>query len=172
MVSPKRFAPTLRPRFSDALRRRRMAANLEEPLEGLTYLETVAVKATTRRLHRRLWGRFMETAAEGHWLPIVTTSVDDHLAALLDEWFFEGLPPDDGSKLIAAIKHMVPALRRQGPVCLPRSERALTAWRKAAPARQRAPLPWLAAAAMFAYAAAMVLGVPQIAAKWTIAFDT
>lgn len=171
-VSPKRLARVARPRFSEALRRRRRASDLEESVEGLTYLETIAVKAPTRRLYSRLWAEFINAAAERDWLPLATHRIDDHLAAeILDEWFFEGLALDDGSKLIAATKHMVPAFRRQGPVRLPRAERALTAWRKASPERQRAPLPRLAAAAMVAYAAT-VLAEPKIAAKWLLAFDT
>lgn len=170
-VSPKRLERAMRPRFSEALRRRRRASDLEQSVEGLTYLETIAVKSPTRRLYSRLWAEFMTAAAGRGWLPLATHRIDDHLAEILDDWFFEGFAPDDGSKLIAATKHMVPALRRQGPVRLPRAERALTAWRKASPARQGAPLPWLAAAAMIAFAATD-LAEPKIAAKWLPAFDT
>lgn len=66
---------------------------------------------------------------------------------------------------------MIPALRRQGVLRLPRAERALAAWRKAAPPRQRTPLPWLAVSAMVCYVAT-VLQQPRIAAKWLVAFDT
>lgn len=108
-----------RPRFADALLRRRRAADLGQSFDGLTYLETIAVKAPARRLYLRLWEQFMGIAATRVWLPLVPTSIDDHLAIVVDEWLSEGLPPGDGSKLIAAVKHMVPALRRQGPVRLP-----------------------------------------------------
>lgn len=89
----------------------------------------------------------------------------------MDTWFFGGRDAEEGSKLIAAMKHAIPALRRHGCMRLPRAERGLAAWRKLAPGRQRAPLPWLAVSAIVCYVST-VRQKPWIGAKWLLMFGT
>lgn len=165
------LVPAPRPRYAASLRRRALADAMSHRLPGLSFLESAAVGAPTRRLYYRLWQEFIAFADLAGWLPLELERVDDNLTIVMDTWFFEGRDAEEGSKLIAAVKHAVPALRRHGTMRLPRAERGLAAWRKISPGRQRVPLPWLAVAAMVCYVST-VLQRPWIGAKWLLMFDT
>lgn len=160
-----------RHRYAAALRRRIQASQVDVVFPGLSFLETIAVREPTRRLYQNLWGEFLAMADRRSWLPLDGRLMDDHLTVMMDEWYFEGRSVDDGSKLVAAAKHAMPCLRRQGAQRLPRTARALNAWRKATPSQQRVPLPWLAVAAMVCYVSTVRLW-PHLGAKWLLAFDT
>lgn len=170
-TSTERCPSTARPRFAEALRRRRQAAVVSERYPGLSYLESIAVRAPTRRVYQKLWTEFMERAGAAQWTPLDPACMGDYHTEVLDEWFFEGRSPDEAAKLISAAKHVIPALRRQRPQRLPRAERALAAWRKAVPPRQRVPLPCLAVTTMVCYVTS-VFKRPDLGAKWLIEFDT
>eukprot|EP00969_Alexandrium_andersonii_P115520 5108082-Alexandrium_andersonii.AAC.1 len=60
---------------------------------------------------------------------------------MFDELFARGKSPEEGSRILAALKFAVPALRRGGSAGLPRASRALVAWRRRTPVLQRLPLP-------------------------------
>lgn len=161
-----------RPPFGVALHRRRQAASQVSFFPGLTYLESIAVREPTRLVYQKLWGEFMAPAERFGWLPLRLSAIDCHLAEILDEWFFEGRTVDEAAKLISAAKHVLPALRRVGgSQTLPRTDRALRAWRKTAPVRQRVPLPWLAMAAMVCYVSD-IFAQPHLGAKCLVAFHT
>jgi hypothetical protein len=75
----------------------------------------------------------------------VTWSTDQQLDLLLvthlDEPFWKGRGPDDGSKLIARLKYFIRELKSPGVARLPRALNVLRSWRKRAPALMSLPMP-------------------------------
>ncbi|CAK0856369.1 unnamed protein product [Prorocentrum cordatum] len=72
---------------------------------------------------------------------------DGALVAWLNEQFFEGEPLATGTKMLAALGHLLPGVPRGAPE-LRRSRRALQGWRRHNPASSRLPLPWPVTAAL------------------------
>ena len=77
-----------------------------------------------------------------HW--VSDSELDLALLLFFDMLFFKGKGVDAGSKLVAALKYMMPRFARVGAGTLPRSSRALTSWGKARPGSQRLPFPLIA----------------------------
>jgi hypothetical protein len=97
--------------------------------------------------------------------------LDHWLVVWFDELFFRGHPVADGTKALAAIKYYVPRVSRTGPGSLPRALRAVASWTKAAPPRQRLPLPAVVLAAMVgAVMSSGWIHAQETALRWWLAF--
>ena len=122
--------------------RRLSAANRSPPsTPGLSFLESSSVRtAPLKNYFLRMQG-FVEWCAKqgADWQ---TDLPPDHsLVVCFDELSFRRHPVADGTKALAAIKYYVPQVSRTGPGSLPRALRAVASRTKAAPPRQRLPLP-------------------------------
>ena len=122
-------------------RRRARTSIVKRRLPGLSVLETANVKwATLEDYRRRMW-EFVEWS----WVTKLDwdsdAGLDTVLVAFFDQKYIEGAPADDGAKTMAALQFMLPRYGRNGSGHLPRAARALRAWRKHGPSRQRLPLP-------------------------------
>lgn len=119
----------------------------------LTYLEVTSVTAGTLKDYRQRLTELYSWAFN-HGLQWTTPEeLDGVLVQLFDVWFWEGLPVDRGTKLIAALKFfrvLDPAFAEL--TTLPRASRALKAWTRAAPPNQRLPLPYVALVAIVGFA--------------------
>ncbi len=143
---------------SEQDRRRHLASSRPYQLSltrqlPLTYLEVTSVTAGTLKDYRqRLTELYSWAFNHGHqWTS--PEELDSVLVQLFDVWFWEGLPVDRGTKLIAALKFfrvLDPTLAEL--MTLPRSSRALKAWTRAAPPNQRLPLPYVALVAIVGFA--------------------
>ena len=121
--------------------KRRRNQQVVLPNASLSALEQMAVRAPTLRQYQRSIEVFLEWCRRRHMDWTTDAELDDRLTLLFDEMYFHGQPAESGSTLIAAIKHGMPAFRRQGAALLPRAARVLAAWRRMAPPRQRLPRP-------------------------------
>ena len=107
---------------------------------GLTFLEQRAVGENAASDYNTRYQEFLTWAAEAG----LATDSPDELDQALTEWmnfaFFQGRASADGSKLVAAVKHV-----RRLPMrtkLFPRACRAVKGWKKLAPPGSRLPLPW------------------------------
>ena len=107
---------------------------------GLTFLEQRAVWVNAAIDYNTRYEEFMTWATEAG----LATDCLDGLDQALTEWmnyaFFQGRASADGSKLVAAVKHV-----RRLPMrtkLFPRACRAVRGWKKLAPPGSRLPLPW------------------------------
>ena len=142
---------------------------------GLTFLEQASVKESTLVFYERLARDFVAWTREfGHrWSTDV--ELDAVLCQKMNSMYFEGGAADDGSRLIAALKFFLPEVSRLGSCSLPRTTRALNAWRKLAPSFQGMPMPFVVLCAIVGFtlrrhlcsAAGRNLGL-----KWMVAFHT
>jgi len=139
----------------------------------LSHLEGIAVQEATERQYRDVL-LMLVTWATFHRISWGTNGeLDVALVTMFDQMFFHGRSVEDASKLVSALKHAIPSLRRDGEALLPRASRAIAAWRKAAPTQQGLPLPWLALVAMMGFAVFHHGAVGRaIALKWWTMFHT
>jgi hypothetical protein len=77
--------------------------------------------------------------------------LDTILVMCYDELYDSDLTVSDGSKLLAAMKFIMPVLGLSQSVGFPRAHRALRAWHLRRPPVQRIPLPWLGLTAVLGY---------------------
>ena len=138
-----------------AAARRRATAVATPRTRGLSYLEGSAVRTPTARSYQDKATDFVQWCWRNQMAWSTDRELDHALTIFLDETFFLGASGSDGSTLIAALRHYMPILARDGPAQLPRAMRALHAWKRLAPRRQRLPLPLVALAAMIGAAYAM-----------------
>jgi len=69
------------------------------------------------------------------------TELDAVLVTYLNELYYDGEAPSDGTLMVAALKFFVPEVSRLGMAGLPRSHRATRGWERLAPSLQRLPIP-------------------------------
>ena len=100
--------------------------------------QPTSIDYTTRIYHLLDWLRKMGVT------PSDDESLDCAIADYFDSEFADGAASAGASKLLAAIAHICPCYSRHGAGHLPRALRAAQGWRRLAPARSRAPLPWAA----------------------------
>ena len=138
-------------------------------MPGLSLLETISVRPATRHVYLSALAELRSWAAlQG--VPLASAAqLDVALVSRFDELFAKGHAPEEGSRLIAALKFALPDLRCAGPAALPRGTRALQAWRRRAPSHQRLPLPKICLAAMLAVLVTEQ-GRLNTAVKWALAF--
>ena len=67
--------------------------------------------------------------------------LDMLLVLFFDEPYFKGIAGDEGSKALAGLKFFIPDISRNGCFHLPRAHRAVSAWLRLSPGRQRLPFP-------------------------------
>ena len=109
-----------------------------------SHLELISVKEPTIHDYIIRAKEFAIWCAEMglHW--VSDPELDLSLLLFFDMLFFKGKGVDAGSKLVAALKYMMPRFARVGAGTLPRTARALTSWGKARPGNQRLPFPLIA----------------------------
>ncbi|CAK0796309.1 unnamed protein product, partial [Prorocentrum cordatum] len=113
---------------------------------ALTVLEDEAVGPSTQKDYRHRFGCFTRWASEKGLIWETPAKADAALVEWLNEQFFEGEPLATGTKMLAALGHLLPGVPR-GALELRRSRRALQGWRRHNPSSSRLPLPWPAVAA-------------------------
>ena len=109
-----------------------------------SHLELISVKAPTVHDYLLRAKEFATWCATVGLLWVSDPELDLALLLFFDMLFFKGKGVDAGSKLVAALKYMMPRFARTGVGALPRTSRALTSWGKARPGNQRLPFPWIA----------------------------
>ncbi len=109
-----------------------------------SYLELISVGEPTIHDYIIRAKEFATWCATMGLLWVSDPELDLALLLFFDMLFFKGKGVDAGSKLVAALKYMMPRFARVGAGTLPRSSRALTSWGKARPGNQRLPFPLIA----------------------------
>ena len=138
---------------------------------GLSFLVTRAVLPKTVTEYQKAVFAFLAWCSRRRCRWASDLELDAVLLNFGDEEFFNGKSVEVLSKLVAALRHFIPALRKGGTAALPRSFRAMTAWRKLAPGRQRLPLPRIILMALIGAAIKVFAGY-DLAAKWLTMFNT
>lgn len=83
-------------------------------------------------------------------VPLATSGLGDRqptrcsTRSLFEEKFYKGFSAAEGTKLLAALRHLESRASKTGARDLPRTERSLKVWHKIAPQTQRLPCPWIA----------------------------
>ena len=139
-----------------------------EVTQGMSFLESAAVRVPTLVDYHKRATEFVGWCRSRSLTWRLDTELDYILTLYMDEKFFKGESVEDSSKTLASLKHFVPAISRAGAAALPRALRALGAWRRLAPPRQRLPLPLLALSAMVGWVVAN--DRLESAWRWWIAF--
>ncbi|CAK0883302.1 unnamed protein product [Prorocentrum cordatum] len=152
-------------------RQRRRAAHLESAHlcreQGAFFLEVSTVRGATADLYDTYLATFESWAGVG-----VREMMDGELdTSLLDYWehlYFEGENHPTASKLLAALEYRYPQLRKGCPAAPTRARHALRGFRRLAPGRSRAPLPFVALMAMIG--AALSQGLKDLGLALFICF--
>eukprot|EP00973_Karenia_brevis_P066624 9262246-Karenia_brevis.AAC.1 len=88
-------------------------------------------------------------------MTVTAQQLDLIVCDFFDQMYFMGKTYGDGTKLLAAIKHVRPEFGRHGHVSLARASHALTGWQKQSPGNTRNPLPILGLYAIMGYLVTM-----------------
>ena len=115
----------------------------DQPLVGLSYLESRSILPSTYKQYLSLVTQFMDWCHRNQLDWLSDTDLDLIVVTYFDKLFWVGTPSADGSKALAALKFFLPNVSRLGAGSLPRSHRALSSWTRLRPGRQRLPLPWI-----------------------------
>jgi len=115
---------------------------------GLSSLEVASVQPATLNQYVLILEKFNLYCLD-HWMDWSTADqLDAALVAYMDYLFWHQQPSALGSKILAAVKFLIPQVSRLGSQGLPRATRASVSWGMLMPGRQRLPLPWIALAAI------------------------
>ena len=128
---------------------------------GLSFLELKRVEAKTATAYCKEVGDFQAWSCLNQVRTSSPLLLDKALLEYLDYCFFEGYNHDRGDRLISSITFLLPDAHRGGKWEPVRAKAALRGFRRLAPGRSRAPLPWLGAAAMIG--CALHLGLREFA---------
>ena len=134
------------------------------PVFSTLALQGVAAK--TRDVYQVALSAFTDYAVANGYTPVPLGSVDDILTMYTQHLFDMGKGRQQAINAIAAVKLVIPSLRRS----LPQADRALRGWACLRPAVQRPPLTWDLAVVIAATLAEM--GDLAAAAAVLTAFDT
>ena len=118
------------------------------PVAGLSKLETALLRPDTRRQYLSRLREFVKRCEHTRMNWDSHQKLDLTLIEFFDLKFAEGAPIDDANKLIAALQYMDTTLAKRAQTELPRACRAMRAWAKYGPGRQRLPLPFMMLAGM------------------------
>eukprot|EP00930_Biecheleria_cincta_P067890 TRINITY_DN5483_c0_g2_i1.p1 TRINITY_DN5483_c0_g2~~TRINITY_DN5483_c0_g2_i1.p1 ORF type:complete len:379 (-),score=63.39 TRINITY_DN5483_c0_g2_i1:250-1386(-) len=117
---------------------------IQEGLGKLSLLELWSVLPSTVQDYLKrvvLFCQFCQRSRLG-WNNL--QDLEEVLLQMFDRMFFHSTPAEDASKLMAALKFVLPMLQEFALARgLPRAHRALQGWKKAVPAQQRLPFPWV-----------------------------
>ena len=148
-------------------RHRRAAHGLAAAISSsqvFTFLEVNRVRPSTAINYNERGEAFRQWVEEAQ-MPLDDASLlDNALCEYFEHLYFEGFSHVDGDKLIAALKYNLPLFTSDERSLLPRARAALRGFRRLAPSRSCAPLPWIAlmgmvGAALFAQRPDIVLGL-------------
>jgi len=135
---------------------------------GLSFSELQRVEARTAKTYCKELGDF-EDWSRGQGVSTASPLLLGRaLLEYLDHCFFEGWNHERGDRLISSITFLLPDAHRGGKWEPVRANAALKGYRRLAPGRSRASLPWLAAAAMIG--CALHLGMDEYALALLIAW--
>ncbi len=143
---PATRAETLRQRRA-AHRDQRYRSSRGDVEPGLSFFKTNKVKPPTRTAFRERVLNFAQWARIPDINSVSVQALDELATQYLDVLFFDGMEGGEGSRLLAAMQYMRPALgtARQGNFPLARA--ALAGYRRHSHAQTRDPLakPWVVA---------------------------
>ena len=106
----------------------------------LTKLESYAVSDRTENDYQQRVARFLQWCLMMGLSWACTGGLDLSLTLFMNAEFEDGADGEEGSKLLAGVKHYLQELTPLS-THLPRATRALTGWKKLAPSKQGLPLP-------------------------------
>jgi hypothetical protein len=112
-------------------------------------LGSVAISTMIDYVSRLLFFVTWATRNQSDWTGL--SELDSLLFLCFDELFDNSLQASEGSKLLAAIKFIVPSLYPTQTTQFPRAQRALRTWQARRPPAQRIPFPWLGLTAVIGY---------------------
>ena len=114
---------------------------------GTSRFERPAASTQTQRDYARRLGEFDSFCSLHGPPPVDFVALEKLILMYFDEAFLCGHPLATGTKMLAAIGHRWPDLRRSANRCLlGRARRALQGWSKLCPPETWLPLPWPAVA--------------------------
>ena len=95
---------------------------------GMSYLEATSVQIGTVVDYQSRLQSFVDWCRRNHKNWVEECQLDEAVVTYFDEMFWKGLPGEDGSKLLAALKFILSDLSRAGKLAMPRAHRALKSW--------------------------------------------
>ena len=120
-------------------------------LSHLSFLESSSVTTKTRDDYVRHVREMVEWCRLNRFDWETEEELDLLVVTYFDEFFWHGVSGSEGSRILAALKFVMPHVSRGGLWHLPRTHRALTSWLKHSPPKQRLPLPWIGLCAILGY---------------------
>ena len=111
------------------------SARIQTNYDGLSFLESNAVAPTTTRRYATARQAFNDHVCKlGVRVDYDNTdSVETALLEYLDSLFCQGLGPDAGLTVVAALRAAYPRLSREGDMSLPRVTEAMRGWSRLGP---------------------------------------
>ena len=118
------------------------AAAEEAALDGRGFLESVAVTPKVQKTHEEELSRWRAYLASMGLRANTVAKMDSSIKSFFDLSFFDGIEPSHGEKFLAGVMDKAPEFGKMGALQLPRSWRALRAWKRLTPPRSRKGKPW------------------------------